>query len=58
MQIPTTEYVSVTPQQARAWLKTNTTNRNLSESVVDAYANDMRIEEDACQLDELPYSRS
>lgn len=40
--IPTTEYVSVTPQQAREWLKTNTKNRNLSESVVDAYANDMR----------------
>lgn len=41
-QIPTTEYISITPQMAREWLKTNTSNRNLSEAVVDAYANDMR----------------
>lgn len=39
---PFTEYVSITPQLAVEWLKSNTGNRRLSEPVVEAYASDMR----------------
>jgi hypothetical protein len=34
--------VTVTPQQARAWLEKNTRNRKLRERTVDSYATDIR----------------
>jgi hypothetical protein len=42
MPHPVTEYVAVTPKMAEEWLKANTSNRRISEIVVEAYARDMR----------------
>lgn len=39
---PTTEFVPITPLLAAVWLKSNTSNRRISEPVVEAYASDMR----------------
>lgn len=39
---PNTDFVSITPAIATEWLKSNTSNRRISEPVVEAYAADMR----------------
>lgn len=39
---PSTEFINVTPAVAQEWLKLNKNNRRISQSVIDAYASDMR----------------